>query len=575
MKMPEIFNKNELSRLLWSFRQELLVAGIFSMVANLLMLTPTIYMLQVYDRVMLSQNMGTLTAVSLIALFMFAVLTFSEWARSKLLVRSGVRMDEMLSKRLFHASYEAYLNPDVSNPTQAFSDLTQLRQFLTGNGIFAFFDAPWAPIYIAVLFMLHPWLGLMAIGFALVQCVLAVWGSQATTEAQATAGKSQIEVSTYLQSKFRNSEVIESMGMLDQLYKKWSSRNTKAIALNIDAQEQAGKVVAWSKFVRYTQQSLALGGGALLVIHGEISPGAMIAANVLMSRALAPIDLMVSTWSGFLTARDAFNRLNELLKAHPLRDLPLKGIAPKGDVVLKEVVASAPGREVPILKGISAIMPAGTVTVVLGASGSGKSTLARVLLGIWPHSSGQVLLDNQPIRSFNRMELGPHVGYLPQDMELFDGTIAENIARSGEVDSEKVIAAAEASSLHNMILRFPKGYDTPMGEAGGLLSGGQRQRIGLARALYGMPALVVLDEPNANLDDEGEAALAKAVQGLKAQGKTVVLISHRPGVVSLADRLLILQNGAVQASGPRDGVMAALQKQREAAQLAASPVQPS
>ena len=575
MKIPEILNKNELSRLLWSFRQELMVVGIFSMVANLLMLTPTIYMLQVYDRFMLSQNMGTLTAVSLIALFMFAVLTFSEWARSKLLVRSGVRMDEMLSKRLFHASYEAYLNPDASNPAQAFRDLTQLRQFLTGNGIFAFFDTPWAPIYIAVLFMLHPWLGLMAIGFALVQCVLAVWGSQATTEAQATAGKSQIEVSTYLQSKFRNSEVIESMGMLDQLYKKWSSRNTKAIAFNIDAQEQAGKVVAWSKFVRYTQQSLALGGGALLVIHGEISPGAMIAANVLMSRALAPIDLMVSTWSGFLTARDAFNRLNELLKAHPLRDLPLKGIAPKGDVVLKEVVASAPGREVPILKGISAIMPAGTVTVVLGASGSGKSTLARVLLGIWPHSSGQVLLDNQPIRSFNRMELGPHVGYLPQDMELFDGTIAENIARSGEVDSEKVIAAAEASSLHNMILRFPKGYDTPMGEAGGLLSGGQRQRIGLARALYGMPALVVLDEPNANLDDEGEAALAKAVQGLKAQGKTVVLISHRPGVVSLADRLLILQNGAVQASGPRDGVMAALQKQREAAQLAASPVQPS
>jgi len=267
--------------------------------------------------------------------------------------------------------------------------------------------------------------------------------------------------------------------------------------------------------------------------------------------------------------------LKDLLKAHPLLDLPLKGIAPRGDVVLKDVVASAPAREVPILKGISAIMPAGTVTVVLGASGSGKSTLARVLLGIWPHSSGEVLLDNQAIRSFNRIELGPHVGYLPQDIELFDGTIAENIARSGEVDSEKVIAAAEASSLHNMILRFPKGYDTPMGEAGGLLSGGQRQRIGLARALYGMPALVVLDEPNANLDDEGEAALAKAVQGLKAQGKTVVLISHRPGVVSLADRLLILQNGAVQASGPRDGVMAALQKQREAAQLAASSVQPS
>jgi ATP-binding cassette subfamily C exporter for protease/lipase len=237
---------------------------------------------------------------------------------------------------------------------------------------------------------------------------------------------------------------------------------------------------------------------------------------------------------------------------------------------LKDVVASAPGRDTPILQGVSAIMPPGTVTVVLGASGSGKSTLARVLLGIWPHSSGQVLLDGQGIGKWNRMELGPHIGYLPQDIELFDGTIAENIARSGEVESEKVIEAAEAAGLHTMILRFPKGYDTPMGEAGGLLSGGQRQRIGLARAMYGMPALVVLDEPNANLDDEGENALVRAVQGLKAQGKTVVLISHRPGIVSVADRLLILQNGTVQASGPRDGVLAALQKQREQAQAAVS-----
>ena len=244
------------------------------------------------------------------------------------------------------------------------------------------------------------------------------------------------------------------------------------------------------------------------------------------------------------------------------------GIAPKGDVVLKDVVASAPGREKPILQGVSAIMPPGTVTVVLGASGSGKSTLARVLLGIWPHSRGEVLLDNQPILNWDRMELGPHIGYLPQDIELFDGTIAENIARAGQVVSDKVIAAADASGLHQMILRFPKGYDTPMGEAGGLLSGGQRQRIGLARALYGEPALVVLDEPNANLDDEGENALVRAVQGLKAKGKTVVLISHRPGIVGVADRLLILHQGAVQASGPRDGVLAALQQQREAAQAA-------
>lgn len=563
MKTPEIFNRNELSRILWEFRYEFVVAGVFSMVANLLMLTPTIYMLQVYDRVMLSQNMGTLMAVSLITLFFFGVLTFAEWSRSKLLVSSGVRMDELLSKRLFHASYDAYLNPAVKNPSRAFNDLTEVRQFLTGNGIFAFFDAPWAPIYIAVLFMLHPWLGVMAIGFAAVQASLAWWGSNASKPAQAVASKSQQDAGSYLQSKFRNAEVIESMGMLSHLYRRWAEQNTRAMGHALNAQEVSGRVVAWSKFIRYTQQSLALGGGALLVIQGELSPGAMIAANVLMTRALAPIDLMVGTWPGFLSAKEAFVRLRNLLEAHPLRVKNELSIVPKGDVVLKEVVASAPGRKEPILKGISALMPAGTLTVVLGASGSGKSTLARVLLGIWPHEKGDVLLDGEPILKWDRMGLGPHIGYLPQDIELFDGTIAENIARAGQVVSEKVIVAAEASGLHQMILRFPKGYDTPMGEAGSLLSGGQRQRIGLARALYGEPALVVLDEPNANLDDEGEAALVRAVQVMKSKGKTVVLISHRPGIVGVADRLLILHQGTVQASGPRDGVLAALQKQRE------------
>ena len=575
MKIPELFNRNELSRTLWDFRREFLVAGIFSMVANLLMLVPTIYMLQVFDRVMVSQSTGTLLVVSLITLFFFGVLTFSEWSRTRLLVRSGVRLDAMLSKRLFHASYEAYLNPEVTNPSRSFNDLTELRQFLTGNGIFAFFDAPWAPIYIAVLFLLHPWLGVMALGFGAVQAVLAWWASTATKPAQAAASKAQQDVGGYLQSKFRNAEVIESMGMVSHLYRKWAERNVLAMGAALHAQAVSGRVLAWSKFVRYTQQSLALGGGALLVIQGELSPGAMIAANVLTTRALAPIDLMVGTWAGFLSAKDAYARLADLLDAHPVREKAPMGITPKGDVVLKDVVASAPGRKEPILRGVSAIMPAGTVTVVLGASGSGKSTLARVLLGIWPHSSGEVLLDGQAILNWDRMELGPHVGYLPQDIELFDGSIAENIARAGQVVSEKVIAAAEASGLHQMILRFPKGYDTPMGEAGGLLSGGQRQRIGLARALYGEPALVVLDEPNANLDDEGEAALVRAVQGLKAKGKTVVLISHRPGIVGVADRLLILQQGAVQASGPRDGVLAALQKQREAAQAALAPAAPA
>jgi ATP-binding cassette subfamily C exporter for protease/lipase len=565
MKMQEIFKRDELSRALWSFRYEFIVVGVFSMVANLLMLTPTIYMLQVFDRVMLSQSTGTLISVTLIALFFFSVLTFAEWSRSKLLVSTGVRLDGLLNKRLFHASYEAYLNPEATNPSRSFIDLTELRQFLTGNGIFAFFDAPWAPIYIAVLFMLHPWLGVMALCFGAVQALLAWWASQATKPAQEAASKAQEDSGGYLQSKFRNAEVIESMGMVGHLYRKWAERNVRAMGAALHTQAVSGRVLAWSKFVRYTQQSLALGGGALLVIQGELSPGAMIAANVLTTRALAPIDLLVGTWTGFLSAKDAYLRLSDLLDAHPLRDKAPMGITPKGNVVLKDVVASAPGRKQPILRNLSAIMPAGTVTVVLGASGSGKSTLARVLLGIWPHRSGEVLLDGVSILNWDRMELGPHIGYLPQDIELFDCSIGENIARAGKLVSEKVIAAAETSGLHQMILRFPKGYDTPMGEAGSLLSGGQRQRIGLARALYGEPALVVLDEPNANLDDEGEAALVRAVQDLKAKGKTVVLISHRPGILDVADRLLILNQGAVQASGPRDGVLAELKKQQEAA----------
>lgn len=319
--------------------------------------------------------------------------------------------------------------------------------------------------------------------------------------------------------------------------------------------------------MRYTQQSLALGAGALLVIDGQLSPGGMIAANVLMSRALAPIDMLVGTWRGFVGARAAFERLEALLRDHPERDPALSRVAPKGALTLRDVVATAPGRASPILKGVSTAVEPGTVTVVLGPSGSGKSTLARCMMGIWPGVQGEVLLDGLPLDGWDRMELGPYLGYLPQDIELFDGSIAENIARFGEVDPQKVIAAARSAGLHEMILRFPKGYDTPIGEAGNLLSGGQRQRIGLARAVYGNPVLVVLDEPNANLDDVGEAALVRTVQELKAKGCTVFLITHRPGIVAVADRLLILQDGKVQADGPRDAVLAALR--------AAQPVRPA
>ena len=565
--------RGELTRTLWSLRSAFARVGVFSLVVNLLMLAPTIYMLQVYDRVLASRSELTLLALSLITLVLLAVLAASEAVRSRVLVRAGLRFDQRLSSRVFRASFAAVLGPPAAAPSRAFGDLIELRQFLTGQGIFALCDAPWSPLYIGVLFLLHPWLGVLAIGFVLIQAALAWLGHRRTVAPLAAASATQAEAMAYLQSKLRHSEVIESMGMLGNLRQRWARRHQDHLARQDAALGLTGRVTAFSKFVRYAQQSLALGGGALLVIDGQLSPGAMIAANVLMTRALAPIDQLVSAWRGFVGARDAFVRLGTLLDAHPERHRVAATAIPSGAVSVSDVVAQVPGRAAPLLDGVSLSVPAGTVTVVLGPSGSGKSTLARVLVGLWPCQSGRMLLDGRPIDQWSRTELGPHIGYLPQDVELFEGSIAENIARFGAVDAVRVIEAARAAGLHETILRFPKGYDTPVGAEGGVLSGGQRQRIGLARALHGDPALVVLDEPNANLDDAGEAALLAAVRGCRERGRTVFLISHRPGIVEVADRLLILREGRVQLEGPRDAVIAAL-KSAEPAVLRPEPLQP-
>ena len=564
MKTSGFFQRSELTQTLWTFRREFLVVGVFSMVANVLMLSPTLYMLQVFDRVMSSRSELTLLAMSLITLFLFGVMAFAEWMRSRVLVRAGVQLDGLLGTRVFNASFEANLAPSGVSPARAFGDLIQIRQFLTGNGILAFFDTPWTPVYMAVLFILHPMLGFLALFFAAVQGALAWFGHRHTVAPTEAASKAGSEASAYLQGKLRNAEVLEPMGMVHNLRPHWAQRHAHAHQLQGQAQALTHRITAWSKFIRYTQQSLALGAGALLVIDGQLSPGGMIAANVLMTRALAPIDMLVAAWRGFIGARSAFGRLEALLAAHPERDPALTRVAPQGALTLRDLVAVAPGRDEPILKGVSVAVAPGTVTVVLGPSGSGKSTLARCMVGIWPGVSGEVLLDDLPISGWDRDELGPYLGYLPQDIELFEGSIAENIARFGEVVSEKVIAAARSTGLHEMILRLPKGYDTPIGEAGHLLSGGQRQRIGLARAVYGDPVLVVLDEPNANLDDVGEAALVQTVKGLKAKGRTVFLITHRPGVLAVADRVLVLRNGMVQTDGPRDEVLAQLRAARVA-----------
>ena len=383
MKKSRFFERSELTRTLWAFRREFLIVGGLSFLANLLMLSPTIYMLQVFDRVLSSGSELTLVAVSLITLFLFAVMALAEWLRGRVLVRAGMDFDAQLSTRVFNSSFEASLEQSaVNNTSRALGDLIQIRQFLTGQGIFALFDAPWAPIYIAVTFFLHPFLGVLSLIFAVVQAALAWFGHRHTVAPAEAAVLASSESTAYLQSKLRNAEVLQSMGMIGNLRERWEKKYQVATGKNSFATGVSHRVMAWSKFIRYSQQSLSLGAGALLVINGELSPGAMIAANVLMGRALAPIDQLVGTWRSFITSHAAFLRLEKLLDQYPERDPALSRVAPAGNVTLRNVVATAAGRTSPILKGISFDMPAGNVVVVLGPSGSGKSTLARTIVGI-------------------------------------------------------------------------------------------------------------------------------------------------------------------------------------------------
>lgn len=563
--MTGFFARSELTRAMYVLRREFVMVAIFSMVVNVLLLNSTMYMLQLFDRVMLSRSEMTLLAVSLLALFFYLVGAFAEWMRSRVLVHAGLRMDALLSPRVFDASFDAQLHQPMSHPARAFSDLLTLRQFVTGQGTLALLDAPWTPVYLGVLFLLHPVLGWVAIGFALVQLALVWFGQRQTVAPALAAQQAQGEASAYLQGKLRSVEAIEPMGMVHNLFPHWLRRHMRSLDAEGHAHEVSHRITGWSKLIRYAQQSLGLGVGALLVIDGQLSTGSMIAANVLMTRTLAPIDMLVGAWKGFAVARGAFARLETLLRQHPEQDPALSRMPPEGAVRLVDVAVSVQGRERPILQDVNVHVQPGSVMVVLGASGSGKSTLARCLLGMGEVSHGEVLLDERPMGTWSRDDLGTHFGYLPQDVELFEGTVAENIARFGKVDSQQVIAAAQMTGLHEMILRFPKGYDTPLGEAGGFLSGGQRQRMGLARAVYGNPRLVVLDEPNANLDEEGEMALLRAVTALRAQGAAVVLVTHRPGALQAADRVVLVRNGRIHLQGARDEVLAQLRSEQEAA----------
>lgn len=539
------FAAGDLGQALHAVRRELYVVGAASALINLLMLTPTIYMLQLYDRVLVSYSELTLLAVSAVCLFLFALMALGDWLRSSTLVHASMRLDQQLGPRVFVASFESAAGGARTGAARPLVDLMELRQFVSTQGALAFFDAPWVPIYIAVCFLLHPWLGVLAIVFAVIQLALAWYGHRHTLAPTEAAAAARGELGGFVQGKLRNAEVLEAMGMVRNLHERWRQRHHRTQRLDAVAMAHSARATAVSKFVRYSQQSLALGAGALLVIDGQLSAGGMIAANVLINRALAPIDQAVGSWRSFVSARAAYRRLDTLLRQHPAAGTEPQRPRPAGEVRLAGVTVSAPGRPQPILRDVSFTIPAGSVVAVAGPSGAGKSTLAQVVLGIWPDVMGEVLLDGEPVAQWDRQALGPHLGYLPQEVELFDGTVAENIARFGELDSARVIAAARCAGLHEMILRFPQGYDTPIGAGGSALSGGQRQRIGLARAVYGMPALVVLDEPNSNLDEMGETALRQAVAELKAAGSTVFVITQRPTSIAGADFLLAVRDGSV------------------------------
>jgi len=554
----DFFSRSALSRQLWTFRREFIWVGIFSLIANILMLTPTIYMLQVYGRVMKSGSELTLLMVTLFLLLFYGVMAFAEWLRSRLLVRVGVRLDEALNSLVFNASFDAYLDRARHNVVEAFSDLTNIRQFLTANGIIAFFDTPWTPVYIAVIFLLSPFLGWLSILFAVIQLGLTWQSHRLSTREIESAADAGNDSYRFVQNKLRNIEPVHAMGMAGNFRERWYKLHDASLAKADSSLERQHRQQAFAKFVRYSLQSLTLGAGALMVIEGKMSAGSMIAANVLMSKALQPLDLVMATWRPFVQSRTAFLRLEKLLEEYPERKPGVKHQDPLGEITLEALSATAEGRKTPILHDLNILFPAGKVAVVIGPSGSGKSTLARCIVGVWPDRQGRILIDGEPIESWNRMELGPHIGYLPQDIELFDGSIADNIARFATVDSLKVIEAAKRTGIHDMILRFPRGYDTEIGEAGGMLSGGQKQRLGLARAMYGNPAIIVLDEPNANLDDAGERSLLEAVLDLRKSGKTVILITHRPSVLGAADILVVMQDGKIIRCGPRDAVLANL-----------------
>ncbi|ESP93528.1 type I secretion system permease/ATPase [Pseudoalteromonas luteoviolacea] len=543
-------------------RSLLHVAG-FSAVINLLMLIPAIYMLQVYDRVLSSANLDTLLMISMMVAGFFLLMGALEWVRSRVLIGVSESFDNDLHGKVFEAVYQHQLKLGNANPGQLINDLNQVRQFMTGTGIFAFFDAPWAPVFLLLLFFFHPLLGTIALVGTLLLFALAllneVWAKkplQASSLATANATRLASGI-------INNAEVAHAMGMQGNLQARWQTQHQAGISHQSEASNLSSVLTATSKVLRLALQSVVLGAGAWLAVDGQITAGMMIAGSIMAGRLLSPVEQLVGAFKQWQSVKLSRQRLDALLHQYPAPEVGLALPAPSGKLSVENATLIPPMAQTPVLSNVSFELERGEVLAILGPSGAGKSSIARLITGIWAPRMGKVRLDGADIFQWDTQSLGPHLGYLPQDVGLFAGSISENIARFGDINDEAVIDAARLAGVHEMILKLPNGYNTILGEGGMGLSGGEKQRIGLARALYGNPKLVILDEANSNLDDAGEAALANTIKTLKQSGCSVIFITHRANILGLSDKILLLNKGNVQAFGPKQQVLGAMQKAQQ------------
>lgn len=549
-------DRNELQETVDDVRSAIIALAIISAFVNLLMLTAPLYMLQVFDRVLTSQSLDTLVVLSLMAVVALLTLALLEAVRTFALSNISTWFDQRLCTVVLRSSLDEKLAGDTPGNAQGLRDLATTRSFLSGPTMFPIMDAPWTPLFLAVIFLLHPVLGWTALIGAIILLSLALVNEFATRKLLQRSNVAQIEAMDRAEAAIRNADVIEAMGMFGQMSRRWEKHQNVAQELQSQAGRRSGAITATSKFFRLVLQTAMLGLGAWLVLQNQLSPGSMVAGTILLGRALAPVDQALGSWKAFVMARAAYTRLAERLSTMQHQASPMELPKPRGIVSCEGLTYRHAEAGEPTLKNIAFELSAGQVLGITGPSAAGKTTLARLLVGNLKPRLGHVRLDGMDIATWDSTDRGQHVGYLPQDIELFSGTVRENIARLGNGHPDAVIYAATLAGVHEMILRLPEGYETQIGERGASLSAGQRQRIGLARALYGDPSLIVLDEPNSNLDQAGLDALIRSFAAVKAHGATIIVIAHQPNVIRHVDSILVLVDGQVQMRGPRDDVLA-------------------